>query len=547
MNPNGTTLELLPWAKLIPLDPKLSGIDLTSDSQIIESITSINKNEAPDNLLIPLNYRIYKDTNGNCWIQDLITNHISTQDTPFNDQKIRKLSAGDKIDFLQQTESGLEQVPSYIFCPIYTQKNQQNHLKNNRAIIQSTEEILNNTLSKVDENLGLEVTCPICYEYIYRCATLIPCLHNFCGSCISKWIKDSDACPQCRQSYTDVKRNSTLNNLIEGLLNRNPYLRKSEEEYQEKDKHDKIKTSYEVIAYPSHDVYEGHLKNQKRHGQGKYTWTNGTVYQGNWVNGKKEGKGYQTWSDGSSYEGSYLENRIEGKGKYTWQSGIVYEGDFVNSRKEGKGKQTWPGGDAYEGEWLNNRIEGRGKYSWSNGNTYEGDFINYRREGKGRQTWADGTVYEGSWFNNNKEKEGEQKWPSGIIYKGNWINNNREGKGKQTWLNGDVYEGEFINNQMKGKGKMTWADGRTYDGDWIDGKRQGKGIQVLSDGRIYEGGWLNDKKNGRGKYTWPDGRTYEGVWVNGKKKHREGKYTWVNGKVFWTEEQKRAKEGCSLF
>ena len=45
--------------------------------------------------------------------------------------------------------------------------------------------------------------------------------------------------------------------------------------------------------------------NDKREGQGTYTWKNGSKYVGSWKNDKKDGKGTLTWNDGSKYDGEW--------------------------------------------------------------------------------------------------------------------------------------------------------------------------------------------------------------------------------------------------
>ena len=43
-----------------------------------------------------------------------------------------------------------------------------------------------------------ELECAICMQIIYKAVTLIPCLHNYCGGCISDNIKRGNiTCPIC--------------------------------------------------------------------------------------------------------------------------------------------------------------------------------------------------------------------------------------------------------------------------------------------------------------------------------------------------------------
>ena len=39
------------------------------------------------------------------------------------------------------------------------------------------------------------------------------------------------------------------------------------------------------------DFYEGNFDNWQKHGQGKYTWSDGAVHEGNFVNGLPNGQG----------------------------------------------------------------------------------------------------------------------------------------------------------------------------------------------------------------------------------------------------------------
>jgi len=47
-----------------------------------------------------------------------------------------------------------------------------------------------------------EFTCPICQELIVSAYSVVPCGHNFCGTCLSEWLANKQDCPNCRQRCT---------------------------------------------------------------------------------------------------------------------------------------------------------------------------------------------------------------------------------------------------------------------------------------------------------------------------------------------------------
>ena len=120
-------------------------------------------------------------------------------------------------------------------------------------------------------------------------------------------------------------------------------------------------------------------ENDRRHGQGKYTDTDGEVYEGAWEKGKRHGQGKATYTDGSTYEGAWEENLYHGQGKHTYTDGSTYEGAWENGWCHGQGTLTRPSGIvSYEGAWEDDK-----------------------RHGQGKSTDTDGRVTEGAWENGN--------------------------------------------------------------------------------------------------------------------------------------------------
>ncbi|XP_034392083.1 tripartite motif-containing protein 72-like [Cyclopterus lumpus] len=78
------------------------------------------------------------------------------------------------------------------------------------------------SLSKPEEQLAHELSCPICLQ-LFSDPVVLPCGHNYCWACIRKTADRTDkaphCCPECREEYQGVdtlKKNFKLCSIIEG-------------------------------------------------------------------------------------------------------------------------------------------------------------------------------------------------------------------------------------------------------------------------------------------------------------------------------------------
>ncbi len=55
--------------------------------------------------------------------------------------------------------------------------------------------------------IDAQITCGICFNILYKCVTLVPCMHNFCGPCMRSWSDTSGhaTCPQCRGDASHIR------------------------------------------------------------------------------------------------------------------------------------------------------------------------------------------------------------------------------------------------------------------------------------------------------------------------------------------------------
>ena len=72
------------------------------------------------------------------------------------------------------------------------------------------------------------------------------------------------------------------------------------------------------------------------HGQGSFTYADGSFYQGDFMNGKRHGKGTYTHFDGSIYSGDFKNGKYNGRGTYEYATGERYVGDFKEGRIDGQ-------------------------------------------------------------------------------------------------------------------------------------------------------------------------------------------------------------------
>ena len=80
------------------------------------------------------------------------------------------------------------------------------------------------------------------------------------------------------------------------------------------------------------------------------------MYTGGFHYGLKQGWGH--WkkdpkdANSNEYEGEYYQDRKQGNGKFSWDTGNVYNGQYRNDEREGIGEMKWTDGSVYIGEWL---------------------------------------------------------------------------------------------------------------------------------------------------------------------------------------------------
>jgi len=115
-------------------------------------------------------------------------------------------------------------------------------------------------------------------------------------------------------------------------------------------------------------IWSGTCENQRAQGRGAVVWHyledeqwKVTVYEGELKDGKRHGRGVYLWADGNRYEGDWKDGKAHGHGVVVWVNGDRYEGDWKDDKWYGHGVWVGANGDSCEGEWREGSLLGTGK------------------------------------------------------------------------------------------------------------------------------------------------------------------------------------------
>jgi len=92
-----------------------------------------------------------------------------------------------------------------------------------------------------------------------------------------------------------------------------------------------------LVGCADKGVYVGEKKDGKRHGQGKFKWSDGDKYVGEFKDGKRHGQGTLTKPNGDKYVGEFKDGEMTSQGTYTHSDGSSYEGEWKDGYRTGQG------------------------------------------------------------------------------------------------------------------------------------------------------------------------------------------------------------------
>ncbi|XP_017094329.1 MORN repeat-containing protein 3 [Drosophila bipectinata] len=134
--------------------------------------------------------------------------------------------------------------------------------------------------------------------------------------------------------------------------------------------------------------YQGKWLGAQPQGYGVRRSGRGLVYEGQWHLGKRHGYGTLRREEPSGgalriYVGHWREDKRSGEGKQFYPDGSVYFGQWLEDKRSGHGILWQADGGIYIGEWQLDRFHGRGVLFAANGNRYVGQFEEGCKSGAG--------------------------------------------------------------------------------------------------------------------------------------------------------------------
>lgn len=315
-------------------------------------------------------------------------------------------------------------------------------------------------------------------------------------------------------------------------------------------------------AFSSGIKYEGSFKQGVAHGEGKLTFPGGAKGRLRFRHGELHGNVIKTYPDGHKYEGYQYEGPLEhsrphGEGNWTFPDGSECTGRFENGRcqrwkamispdgkkYDGERRVMFPDGAEYAGQFKDGMFHGQGLIKYP-GHRYSG-----------RDTLIDSDGLD--LFDLEEELEldfeldlepdpqedidldlldlisEERSRKSVCKYEGQFSRGMPHGHGTETFSDGSECTGQFKNGMVHGNVVMTFASGEKYEGESEDYKPHGKGVRTLSDGTTYEGQFEKGRLLGKDRTSdFPDGRTYTGHLNADKMPHGKGTMKYPDGSEY---------------
>ena len=257
-----------------------------------------------------------------------------------------------------------------------------------------------------------------------------------------------------------------------------------------------------TITFTNGDKYVGEHKDDKRHGQGTYTFGPnsefaGDKYVGEYKDNKRHGQGTYTYADGNKYVGELKDGKFDGQGIFYFASGAKDVGTFKDDALNGYAvRYNSDGTILKQGIWKDDEFQYAQNSSpaspASNLPACPSDASAYWHNCFGTSTYGDGDKYVGEYRDGKANGKGTYTFADGTTYVGEFRDNNKHGQFTVTFADGGKFVGEYKDNKKNGPGTATFASGNKYVGEYRDGERNGQFNVTYANGDRYDGGYKDD-------------------------------------------------------
>ncbi len=341
-------------------------------------------------------------------------------------------------------------------------------------------------------------------------------------------------------------------------------------------------------------TYVGEFKENKRVGQGTFTWFDGDKYVGEWKGDKINGLGTFTYGSksewfGDKYVGEFKDDMFHGQGTYTSANGEKYVGEYRDDKRNGQGTYIWPDGDKYVGEVKDGKFHGQGTYTFADGTLEEGIWENnefkYAKKAEplkasvlqvaftqlsqsqrrqiqsnlsrlslyassvdgvyGKRTAAALTSYNKMYLNDSDLTKAENvgKLMASVLA--------AEDKKSDPPVIGDTLSkcpSDISLVWLDCYGEYSYGDGEKYVGQFKHDKRDGQGTYTFANGDKYIGAFKDNSRNGQGTYIYANGDKYIGEFKDGMF-HSHGTFFYSNGDLYmgaWVKDLRQGRGDLKL-
>ncbi|MGJ8533837.1 MAG: hypothetical protein ACSHYC_16745 [Alphaproteobacteria bacterium] len=120
-------------------------------------------------------------------------------------------------------------------------------------------------------------------------------------------------------------------------------------------------------------THTGVLVSEKRFGQGKTVWPDGTTEQGLFNHDALNGAGKQSFPDGTHKEGTFVDGVLHGQGKHAQDNGVFWSGQFEDGELT-MGVMRFPNGTSKQGTFKDLQLHGVGEWDLGDGRRFLGMF-----------------------------------------------------------------------------------------------------------------------------------------------------------------------------